>query len=116
MHIAVAGLIPLQTETFVRRRRSGAYVNGVWTPGPEELLTAQGSITPARGADLLRLPEGRRGSFAIRIITTTELRISQSGTGLMADLVEYGGEQFGVEAVARWGRGFYDVVTVRFGD
>ncbi|MEL7367699.1 MAG: hypothetical protein AAFN74_02220 [Myxococcota bacterium] len=119
--VAVAGLAALGSQAFVRRRRSGEYVNGVWTTGVSTDVSGIGVISPAQAADLRRLPEGRRREYAIRILTQLELRLSDQevsagATGGMTDLIVFDAETFEVESVQPWGGRYYDAVAVRTGD
>lgn len=86
---------------------------GDWEQTAVATFTATGSITPAVGADLQRLPEGRRNLETRRFITRSELRSSRT-TDQNPDLVTYDGATWEVEHVQRWTDGiFFDVIMTR---
>ncbi len=76
-----------------------------------------GSIQPARGRDLERLPEGMRSTEAIRIITRTALQLSAPDTQ-RPDQCDYGSNTYEVGHVERWTStpDVYDAIAVRLGD
>lgn len=104
-------------QTFSIQRRTGSYQNGAWIDDPNSApISATGTVQPARGKDLLRLTEGRRGEEALRIITRTQLFGPQPlGSASRADVVVWGGANFEVEAVETYDGAFYDAVAVRQG-
>lgn len=95
----------LAFETLAATRPTGAFVAGVWTPAAATAFTLQASATQASGRDLQRLPEGRRTTGGIRLITTTELRVG--------DRVTWQGSDYEVGAVANWSAvgGFWDAIA-----
>lgn len=102
-------------QSATRSRRTGSWVAGVWTDGAPATLAFTGTIQPARGNDLQRLPEGRRNEEAIRIITRTELRTAQAGTSTQADLITWAGATWEVDQVQTYDGAFYDAVATRRG-
>ena len=63
-----------RTPFLVIRKQPGSYVNGHWVNGTAELFEIQASVQPMSGKDMEMLPEGRRGSQAVKIYTSTQLR------------------------------------------
>ena len=116
--IAALGLDAISSQTATRLRRTGAHnTAGVWVSGAPASTAFTGTFTPARGTDLLRVPEGTRSEAAFRFITRTELRATNSDGVTLADRVTFGGRTYEIEHVQPWGTGdFYDAIGVRVGD
>jgi hypothetical protein len=74
------------------------------------------TVTPARGNDLLRVPEGRRNEEWIRIITRQALTSGDRLAGREADRVDWNGRTYEVEHTQRWDGTFYDALAVRVGE
>jgi hypothetical protein len=102
-------------QTATVTRRVGSYVAGVWTDAAPSTILIVGTIQPARGNDLQRLPEGKRNEEAIRIITRTELRTAQAGTTTQSDTVAWRGATWEVDQVQTYDGAFYDAVATRRG-
>lgn len=102
-------------DRFIIHTSYGEYTGGVWKETAQGTTRAQGKVTPASSDELLRLPEGKRKSAAIRVITRTELKLAEDGQ--QADQVEWVWERYEVSRVDAWisGRGgdFYDAICVR---
>lgn len=115
--LAALALSVVGHQTFGLRRNNGSWIDGRWV---EETSTVSpspvGTVQPARGNDMLRLPEGRRNSVAIRIISRTELRIASGATATQADVVVWDGREWEVEQVQTFDGAFYDAIAVRLGD
>jgi hypothetical protein len=116
--IAAAGLDVVAHQIIaVTQRSGGAYVNGFWvSASPTTLNGVAASVTPARGNDLLRLPEGRRNEEAIRILTRTALSSGDKSIGREADRVTWLGRVYEVEHLQSWDGAFYDAIAVRTAD
>lgn len=105
-------LISLDSPDLSVERRSGSYVNGIWTAAAPTVFTIKGSAQPA-GENVELLPEGVRERDAIVIYTATELLTtrSPSNTGGIADRVLFGGRRYEVQNVDDWavlsGQGMY---------
>ena len=116
--IAAAALDVLAHQTVsVSQRSGGSYVNGFWTSAPAVVVNGvAASVTPARGNDLLRLPEGRRNMEAIRILTRQALSSGDKSIGREADRVTWSGRVYEVEHLQPWDGAFFDAIGVRVGD
>lgn len=92
----------------IQRRVSSTVTKGRAALAAATPSNASGTITPASGKDLLRLPEGRRTQGqVIRIITTTLLL-----TLPQADVIDYRGISYEVQDVGSWDEdGFYDCLA-----
>ena len=102
------GLTGILYDTLtISRAAAGEYVAGVWVAGEASEVTGRAQITPARGRDLERLPEGRRSASTIRIITTLEMRLG--------DVVTWRGVEWEVDTVQDWGliAGYYDALATQ---
>lgn len=109
---AAVAIDRLGSERFLVQQRAGAYVAGVWQETVQQpAVEAAGVVVPARGADMQRLPEGRRQAEAIRVLTRSSLRLAQGPQ--QADQVTYRGVRYEVEHVQRWSGVFVDAVCVR---
>lgn len=73
------------TYTVTRRARNNTATRGVVNDGAETTLNARASVSPARGADLLKLPEGRRTAESKTIFTTTRLYCGEVAEAYEAD-------------------------------
>jgi len=106
--VDLAGLIksfstsrPGQSYSVIRRE-PGGYQRGVAQPTVDQQITVTGSLQPATGADLLRLPEGRRSNETRVFFTTVQLQISDEGSPFEADIVMINGERWECQHVEQW--------------
>lgn len=93
-----------------QRFGAGSITDGRYTPDSSpDTVNFTGSVTPATSRDLMRLPEGRRTEWTIRIITKTPLQ-----TLPQADIVTYNGRQWEVQKVDDWANvpTFYDCLAI----
>lgn len=90
-------------KTIALTRKTGSYINGVWTPGAPVNLTIRGSLQPASSEDLEKLPEGRRNKTAYRIYTKDDIR--GLDTSANPDRVQIHGDSYEVVTVAHWENG-----------
>jgi hypothetical protein len=109
--VSSTGILPLlgtvrrlSTNGYtVARAGAGTYDgHGRFVPGVPLNFTIRASIQPLTGRDLLRLPQGLRTEWYIKIITDTPLRTAIAPNGNVADVVTYGGNTFEVEKVFDW--------------
>jgi len=102
--VNVAGLIAsFSTGTYtVTRTARGSTVRGKIGAGSTSTVTITASVTPAKPMDLMRLPEGRRTTDTVRLITTTELYNGGQGSAYEADTVSIDGESWEVNLADRW--------------
>lgn len=109
-------IVAHQTISVTQRSGTRSSTTGLWTSGVQTTLTAAAAVTPARGIELLRLPEDRRNMKAIRIITRQAISSGDSSTGREADRITFNGRVYEAEHVQRWDGVFYDVIAVRTAD
>lgn len=100
----VAGLISsFATGTYtVTRTARGSITKGKTAAGTTSSVTITACIYPATGTDLKRLPENRRTSEAMNLITDTELYDGGQGSDYEADTVSVFSETWEVSDVDRW--------------
>lgn len=100
----VAGLIAsFSTGTYtVTRTARGSTVRGKTEAGTTSTFTVTASVSPAKPMDLMRLPEGRRTTDTLRVITATELYNGGQGSDYEADTVSIDGESWEVNLADRW--------------
>ena len=100
----VAGLIAsFATGSYtVTRTARGSVVRGKAESGTQTTVTITGSAWPAKAGDLMRLPEGRRASEALNLMTATELYVGGQGSAYEADKVSVQGESWEVSDVDTW--------------
>jgi hypothetical protein len=102
--LSLTGIVrSLRTNTYnVSRAGAGSFVKGVYQPGVPVNFSISASIQPLNGRDLLRLPQGSRTEWYIKIFTATPLRVVIAPAGNISDVISYGGNLFEVEKVFDW--------------
>lgn len=91
------------TYTVTRRARAAQpFVRGIAQSTTNSTVTIRGSVQPASGKDLLRLPEGRRVVETRTLFTTTKLYTGGQGATHEADLVTIDGDSWEVQHVESW--------------
>lgn len=100
----VAGLISsFATGTYtVTRTARGSTVRGKTAAGSTSSVSITAAVWPAGGSDLRRLPEGRRASQALALMTATQLYVGGQGDAYEADTVSIDGEAHEVSDVDAW--------------
>ncbi len=100
----VAGLIAsFATGTYtVTRTAASSLSRGKATAGTTSTATITASVWPASGNDLMRLPEGRRTSETLNLMTATQLYVGGQGSAYEADKVSIGSESWEVSDVDTW--------------
>jgi len=91
-----------RTLTVTRATSKDTYPAGLLIFGTSSTVSVVGSVTPATGDDMKRLPDAARTSEAMRIIADDELRTMNTLTGFAADLVDLDGEQWEILSVKTW--------------
>lgn len=116
--IAAPGLDLLAGDTIsVTSRSGGSYAQGRWiSASPTTITGIAATVQPAKGRDLLRLPENRRNLEAVRIITRTPLSAGDKSVGREADRVIFLGRQYEVEHAAEWSVVFVDAIATLLGE
>ena len=82
----------------VRRTAPGRYdeSDGLWKEGQEEQLSVPMSVQPLKPAEMESLPEGRRGSRAVKIYAGAELLAADQDAGQEPDVITWLGKQWEV--------------------
>lgn len=102
-------------EYKVTRRGAATFQHGIAVPAsarPFETFCITASVQPASGHVLLRLPEGRRETATVRVLTTDYLQVGGQGVAYEADLIDLEGIAWEVQDVKKW-PGHYDVLAQR---
>jgi hypothetical protein len=86
----------------VTRAAHGTTLRGRVQEGAQTTFSITAGAHPARGSDLLRLPEGRRNNETRVLFTTTQLQIGGIDADFEADLVDIDGEDWEVQHVETW--------------
>lgn len=90
-------------DYLVTRRAASTFTHGRAQVGPElPTFTIRASVQPARGRDLLRLPEGRRATETRVVYTATQLQVGGQSAELAADMVEIDGRLWEVQLAEPW--------------
>jgi hypothetical protein len=100
----VAGLIAsFATGTYtVTRTARGSITRGKTASGTTSTTTITAAVWPAAGNDLKRLPENRRATEAMNIMTATLLYVGGQGSSYEADQIAIGSESYEVSDVDTW--------------
>lgn len=104
------GLGPVVTQLafdpITVTRAAGAYTSGVWVAGLPSTFDAVASITPLKGRELARLPEGRRENGAVQAFLIVELR--------NGDRFTWSSATYEVDVVEDWSTyGYWRVLAAR---
>jgi hypothetical protein len=77
--------------------------------------TIRASVQPASDDDMRTLPEGERSRQAVKLFTTSELKVASQHDGTAADRVVVDAVVYEVRAVQRWRdlMPHYEAVAVR---
>jgi hypothetical protein len=90
----------------VRRTSAGAYVDGVWEPGPIKTIEMRMSMQPLNGEEMLRIPEGQRNKEMRKVYSERRL-FAQGELSLgRADIIKEGDNYWEVQRVEDWHRFF----------
>lgn len=90
------------TYTVTRTARASLNRGKAASGGSASTLTVRGSVSPATGKDLQRVPEGRRANAAMTLFTTTELTAGGVSAAYEADRVAINGASWEVSHVETW--------------
>lgn len=64
----------------------------------QESFVIKASVQPLKATEMDALPEGRRGSHAVKVYSDTELYMADQGTGIQADQFEWLGRKYEIVA------------------
>lgn len=84
----VAAAIDAEAVPVTRTVKGGAYVDGKWIPATTSSATIRATVQPAKGRDLMDMPEGVRMEAQYIIWTRSPVSID--------DLIGYSGETWRV--------------------
>ena len=105
------------TSLTVRRKATGTFSNGRYTPAGSETTFAvtNASVQAMGGRELMLLPEGYRTRQAVKVYSPVEIRAADAEAGLEADRFDYLGEQFEVVTCESWADhgGFFKITAVQ---
>ena len=92
----------------VKRGSAPTYANGFKTPGAESDVVIRALVQPAKSRDLQVLPEGLRNRGTVKLFSVDEIRLGDPSTEAPPDRIVYGGEEWTMVHVDRWGdQGLY---------
>lgn len=86
----------------VTRTERATIHNGKVERGEQQVVTITASVSPASGADMRRLPEGRNQIATKAVYTTTQLYAGAQGGDFEADIITIDGASWEVQHVERW--------------
>lgn len=72
--------------------------NGKFILPAQESFVIKASVQPLKATEMDALPEGRRGSHAVKVYSDTELYMADQGTGIQADQFEWLGRKYEIIA------------------
>lgn len=100
----VSGLMAsFATGTYtVTRTAHGSVVAGKTVAGTTTSVSVSAAIWPANNNDLMRLPENRRTTDAIALMTSSQIYIGGQGTTHEADKISYLGETWEAADIDVW--------------
>jgi len=108
MNVSSSFKKPFQLKRFL----PGSYTNGKWAAGVATTLTVSGSIQPAKGYELLLLPEGDRSRGSVIVKMDSAFQFEDEATGIKADQIYYGGHWYQVQQVQQW-QGHSEAIALR---
>jgi len=106
------------SSLVVTRYAAGSYVAGLWSEGATSTLTIRAFVEPAPAESMQALPEARRTTQGILVVTTTELLTADEINHKNADRIAYAGMSFEVATVDRLGHfklaeAHYEILATR---
>jgi len=105
----------------VTRYDSVSIVKGRHVPGSDSTtsINITASVQPLTGNEISTLPENRRSTSSYKIFTETELKITNSATGLKPDRVTLFGNLCEIIRVQAWQNGLiphYECIASEIND
>ncbi len=93
-------VIPLnlthRTPISILRKTEGEWVHGRWVDGIETTLTIEANVQPAKGYELILMPEADRSKDWIKVYCKEVLNTVEEGNGIPADVVVWQGKKYQV--------------------
>jgi hypothetical protein len=105
------------TAHTLRRPGAATYVDGRPDDAVYSSSTIRAVVQPAAAGDMRRLPEGDREDAAIRVFSTSELRVVDVASGTGPDVIVYQGVEWEFRAVDAFDQhgAYWDGVAIRRG-
>lgn len=100
-----------KTLIDVERAGTGGYhdENGRWVPAPRVVLSVEANVQPAKGYDLLIVPEADRSEEWIKVYTAETLYTLYEGAGgFEADVVIWNNKRYQVKTTHTYQMGVLD--------
>ena len=106
------------TTATVKRYGQGSYLHGRWADGAETTFTITANIQPHTVKNISdTTPEGNKSKKAIKVFTTTTLRMTQEGTALQSgDKISWKSELYEVSELYTYEMGVLNhtmVIAIR---
>lgn len=106
------------TTATVKRYGQGSYLHGRWVDGAETTFTIKANIQPHTVKNLSdTTAEGNKSKKAIKVFTTTTLRMTQEGTALQSgDKISWHNELYEVSELYTYEMGVLNhtmVIAIR---
>ena len=106
------------TTATVKRYGQGSYLHGRWVDGAETTFTIKANIQPHTVKNISdTAPEGNKSKKAIKVFTTTTLRMTQEGTALQSgDKISWHNEWYEVSELYTYEMGVLNhtmVIAIR---
>ncbi len=114
----MSAIAELSTLVQVLRKPSGTYDDyGRWSDRSYEAIEIEAAIQPARGHELVRVPEGRRTKGAVVVYTMFKLQTASVETQTQPDRILWHGDTYEIEFVEDWVKdgGFYRAIALEVG-
>ena len=92
---------PMFGDVTLTRYAAGDFdgTTGLWADGATTASTIRASVQPAKGNELLRLPEALRTKGVVEVISPSELKTANEDDKTGADEITWNGEQWVVQLV-----------------
>lgn len=98
------------------RSNPGTYENGRWTEGEKEVLTIIAVVQPLKSHEMVRVPEGRRTTGALKVYTMSRLQTADVKKQVQPDRFCWHGDEFEILAVDDMSYGgYYRGIAVEVG-
>lgn len=85
-----------KVEIIILRKGEGQWVHGRWVDGLETEFTIEANVQPAKGYELIPMPEADRSKDWIKVYSVDRLNSVQEGDAIPADIVIWEGNRYQV--------------------